>query len=331
MQSEELAAQLQLGRDLALASEDVELHGSVVNEGGARVMAGFALAGSALALLALRYPLRAEILLMAVLAAGAWDLFGGRSWLRRFVPREVGRTVLTWRPAARVTADPLPPRRLLLILPTDALRIRDLRPLSAIPVGLGLGAAAVGALLEAAGAGFATSLLLAASLILALLGAVGLFFDRIVPPAVDPASGGRLARRLLDALADQPLKHTDVVIAVVGGGCLFHDGVEVLLKNHINRLAPASTRVLSGSPAGAPLHGARRWSPAHPPRRRRAAGCRQRLGPGQRPGRHGGGPGAGRLGWAGLGLTGGMEDPGSIVRSLHQLLTHLDQLEAERP
>ena len=340
----EMRAQVALGRTLAAAGRDVELHGSVVNEAGGRVAAAYGFVGATASLLALVWPLRAGLLLAAVAGAGVIDLDNRWSWLRRLVPRDIGRTVLLWQPAPRPGAHPAaepaepdpeagaPSRPLILLcLPVDAERPREFTVLSAAPLGGGIGLALFSALLHGLGVAFAADALTLAALVLCCVGFVGLIRDRVVRGSVEPGSGGRLATRLLDALDEQPLRHTDLAIAVVGGGSLFHDGAETLLRNHAPRLPAARTRVLAWEPA----EGALKAIPQDGRVRRVEAdavllGAADRAGLQRRPGATAAGR-ATRLGWRALGLSGGNRDLPAVAGRLLDILRDLDGVVGARP
>jgi len=336
-----LRAQVAFGRSLAAAGEDVEMHGTVVHEAGGRVVAAYAALGALAALAALLWPLRGGLVLLALIGSGLQDLDNRWSWVRRLVPRDIGRTVLAWRGAATRPADGGPPgapvvgrlprRRVLVCLPSDALRSRDVRRWAAAPVALGIGLALLGALAGAVDLSAARSILLAAAGLLGACMLAGLVLDRVVRESVGPGSGGALAGRLLHHLRERPLQHIDLAVAVVGGGALFHDGCEVLIRNHANRLPPDQTTLLAWEPAPGPLtHVARdgrlRMVDADPrlievavalglPARVRCTAVGR----------------AGSLGWRGLGLAGGVDEGERVVTSLVALLRALDQPAGGRP
>ena len=330
-----LRAQVAFARALAKAGEDVEMHGTVVHEAGGRVVAAYAGLGALAALAAALWPLKGGLFLLLLVGSGLQDLDNRWSWVRRLVPRDIGRTVVAWRGAASRPPDggppgapgpgPLPRRRVLVCLPSDALRSRDVRGWAAAPVALGLGLATLGALAAALDIAAGRSILLSAAALLGVCMLAGLVLDRVVRESVGPGSGGSLAGRLLDQLRDQPLQHIDVAVAVVGGGALFHDGCEVLIRNHSNRLQPGQTTILAWEPAPGPLthiprDGRLRKIDADPRLVEVAAGlglpARLRC---TAVGR------AGSLGWRGLGLAGGIDQGHHVVSALAALMRALDQ------
>lgn len=327
----ELRAQADLGRALVARGEDVELHGTVINDAGGRVAAGFALVAGAGALLAHLRPTLAAVVLVAVVLAGLRDLDHGRSWLRRLVPRDIGRNVVLWRkaagavePGAPGAPGPLPRPRVVLCLPADARRERSIAPWSWAPLGAGVVLALLGAALGALGVA-AGPLLWVSAALLAVVFVAGLLLDRMVPASVDPSTGAELLVPLLADLEHTPLQAVDLCVAVVGGGSLFHDGVEVLLRNHENRLPPNQTTVLTWAPGRGRLAVVARdgrLRPLAPPADLVALTHALDLDPVRDA------SAAGRalaLGWRALGLAGGQNEPAQVRAALLAVLRRLDE------
>jgi len=288
----------------------VELHALVANERGGPVAATYGVALAACCFLALAWPLRASVLLGLMLASGLLDLEGRRSWLRQLAPREGGRALLQW-PTTTAPPGPL----VLLVVPDEATRSRA----------PGFVASALGALTLCSLLG-ALARPLVADLTVPLLTATGTaglivttlawLFDRRGRMEPDGESGVRLAERIVSALEEQPPARGHVAVATIGGGTLFHDGLDVLLKNHRTRLAPETTRIVTWQPADGSL--------SIVPRDGRI--LRSRPDPALLTSLEsldlpssGGVTSAARArtgGWRAVGLQGGLDDPGSIVRGL---------------
>jgi hypothetical protein len=294
----------------------VELHAVVANERGGPVVVTFALCLAAASLLALAWPLRASVAIGVLLISGLLDLEGRRSWVRRLAPREGGRALLQWTPPA---AEPGPV--VLLVVPEEATRIRA----------PGLGASVLGALTLCALAGalarpfvsdLAGPLLVGIGAGAALVAAIAWALDRRGRLEPDAESGIRLAERIAADLADTPPARGRVAVATVGGGALFHDGVDVLLQNHRARLSPARTRVITWQPTDGPLSLVPRDGRLL--RSRAPDALQQALALLGLP------PASGvttaararACGWPAAGLQGGLDDPGAIVKALAAAARH---------
>lgn len=295
---------------LSAAGATVELHPLVANERGAPVAGVYAAALGLGCVLALAWPLRASVALGVLLISGMLDLEGRRSWFRGLVPRQGGRALLQWTPPA---AEPGP--LVVLVVPDEATR----------PRAPGVAASALGALtlfglLGALARPFLTDLttplLVAVGAGAALVAAAAWALDRRGRLDPDAESGVRLAERVVAALSETPAGRGRVAVATVGGGTLFHDGVDVLLHNHAPRMSRERTRVVTWQPSAGPLSVVSRDGrllrsrpdPALlqtlaplglPETRSLTSAARARAG-----------------GWRAVGLEGGLDDPGSIVRTL---------------
>jgi hypothetical protein len=295
---------------LSDAGARVELHGLVANERGGPVAATYGAALAACCFLALAWPLRASVLLGVLLVSGLLDLEGRRSWLRQLAPREGGRALLQW-PTAPAPPGPL----VLLVVPDEATRSRA----------PGFVASALGALglLSLAGALARPFLTDLTTPLLATMGTAGLIItalawllDRRGRPAPDGESGVRLAERIVAALERQPPARGRVAVATIGGGTLFHDGVGVVLQNHRARLPTETTRVVTWQPADGALSLVPRDGRLL--RSRPDPALLAALEPLGLPA-SGGVTAAARAracGWRAVGLQGGLDDPGSIVKAL---------------
>ena len=295
---------------LADAGHTVELHPLVSNERGAPVLAAYASAFMIASLAALAAPLQSSALLAALLGCGLFDLEGRRSWFRGIVPREGARALLQWtRPG------PSDGPVVIVAIPDEATRVRQTGVGPLVLAGLGI-AALAGALARPFFADPAGPFLVSVALASALVMLIALAVDRRGRVLADEGSGFRLAERIAAALEDSPPERGRVVLATVGGGGLFHDGIEVLLRNQADRLERATTRVLTWQPDSGPLtivprdgHLLRSAAPGRfieslgelglPTGRGVTAAARARA-----------------SGWAAIGLQGGLEEPAAVVHTV---------------
>lgn len=203
--------------------------------------------GALAALLGTRRPLLALALLLLA-GWSAWRELHGRSgWLGRMAPRRVGHTVILWGTLPLQGRDrPL----LLLHAPLDGGPARR-------PLGAGLAAlAAAPAVLAMAGL-LLRPLSLAGGHTLLLLGAAGLGLDALAgvlallarPWDTRTGPAGLLLRSVHEALVGAPPQDLDLVLAWSSGGPRAAEGLETLLLNNRQRLAPERTRVVVLTPA----------------------------------------------------------------------------------
>jgi hypothetical protein len=319
------------------ASRRVGFHGIVANERGGPVLVTYGLAIALCCLWALGWPLRAGAVLVAVIGSGLLDLDGGRGWLRYLTPRDSGRALVLWRNGSEPTgATPdrgadgpivaadharggdAVPLTALIAVPSEATRVRAptlLAPVLAACALLGV----AGAFLRPLFPDPAGPLLVGVALLAFFTAALAALWDRRGRADLDPESGIRLAERVLNHLEQDPSPARPVAVAVVGGGTLFNDGIEVLLRNHDHIFSPATTQVIAWQPEKGALQAVRvegriKGRPADPglveiadqigllnTKATTAAGR------------------AARAGWSGIGLVGGLDDPGSVVRGLAML------------
>ncbi len=295
----------------------VDVQPTVVNDAGAPSVIAYCLAGAVATAVGLQAPFYGLLGLALAAASAQIDIDGGRGWLRTFVPRRGSANVLAWPatlPDLRAHSGP----RLLICLPADTGRVRGI-PLTLAAPGLAAAIAAVGVLVPmlAPSVGPRVALVGLAGLLVSAAGAwIAAALDRRQPRGT---SGAELALSLLAALRRAPPRHLSVVVAIVGGGTLHLDGLEVLLRNHRRRLPPASTRVVVWSPgpgalAAVPQDGRISRRPADPklldaarrsglePSRPTAVAAR-----------------AMRCGWRALGLTGATPTATALLRLVSEL------------
>ena len=320
---------------LALVADGIttELQATVVHQRFATTVAGYAISSITATLLSLQWPLWGGLFAGAVMLGGVTDLAGGRSWVRRLIPRRGHRNVLAWLqdkapdpspgPWPGQTAETTTPKQILLLIPDHPSH-------RTISGGTGIGAvfglASLLAILAAPALDppvAATVLAVTAgSLLITALAAIAI--DRR-PAAPRSARGVAAARSILAAL--DPALPSRVGIVVVGSMEPWFDGVEVLLRARQRRHPASSTRVLIWHPGSGPLQrverdgvfgrpspavmahalhplpiARRRWW--HPPR---TGALRAR-----------------RLGWTAAGLVGG-DDNGPTVDALVRLIQDLSE------
>ena len=310
-------------RELVATGERVELHGTVGHHDGLRTAAVYLGVAALASLMGRAWPLPALLLFGLVVASGAVDLNGGRGLLRRFIPREIGQTVLAWRPVDK-GSEPRP--CFALVIPAEGRETPPTLPAwswIAVAVLLGFEGIALGlALADADFARTPLNLALAGTSCAALVVGLGAWWRGQRGPA---SVGLACARGLLRVLSTSPLRHHDLVLVVTADGMNHADALEILLLNHERRLSRERTRVLAWQPPGARLaavgaEGRIRPLPSPPPLLQALAGTGIEVLPkGLTPAAR-----ARRLGWSSLGFVGGLADPRSSIEALHRYLLALD-------
>ena len=302
---------------LARAGRTVELHPVVGNQRGAPVVAAYAAAVALLTLTALAAPLPASLLLGTLFLCGVVDMEGRRSWFRGLVPRQGARALLQW------TGDDAPGAPIaMVVVPVEATHIRPTSRAPLLLAALGV-VGTFGALLRPFLADAASPLLLSVSAVSGVVALVALWLDSRGRLAPDAESGVRLAERIVAAVESEQPARGRVVVATVGGGAGFHDGLDVLLRNQAHRLSRSRTRILTWQPARGPLAVIPREG--HLLRTPASESLLQAVAPLGLPSVSGqGASGRARTGgWPALGLQGGLDHPADVVHGLASAARHV--------
>lgn len=219
-------------------------------------VAAHAAAAATAALLARAFPWSGLALLLAC-ALSAWvQSRGGSGWIARLIPRQVGHNAILWgsRPLAGRDRPCL-----LVVAPHDGGPPRPRRFDKAIPLLAAPGVLACAGLAVAPVLPHAGGPLLAWSALGFGAVALGGLAHRLAQPLhVEPGPAAKVLLSLAQALRDRPLANLDLVLAFLAGGAETADSLEVLLRNHRDRLDPELTRVLLLQPdLGPPAFAAR--------------------------------------------------------------------------
>jgi len=295
---------------LAETGRTVELHPVVGNERVAPVVAAYAAAIAVLAMTALAAPLAASLLLGALLVCGVLDHEGRRSWFRGLVPRQGGRALLHW------TGDDTPGEPIaMVVVPVEATRARATSHAPLMIAALGI-VGTLGTFLRPFLSDAASLLLLSVAAVSGVFALAVSWLDSRGRLEPDAESGVRLAERIVAAVEGTQPARGRVVVATVGGGATFHDGLDVLLRNQAHRLSRSRTRILAWQPAPGDLAVIPREGHLLPAAAPEA--LLQAVAPLGLPGVSGQGAArrAGISGWSALGLQGGLDNPADVVHGL---------------
>jgi hypothetical protein len=255
------AVLLSLAQRLQRAGVEVDVQGTVVTKSIAGSVVLHALVGAAAGLFWMAAPLVGTALAFAVAWSAYVELEGGRGWLRRWVPRDVGHNLVVWGP-------PGLKRQLVVCAPLDGPHRSvwaDSRWYSIVLAGvalvaIGMASSVVAPAIASQVVGAGTAVLLS----MALLGTMGIVaYDCATEP---------LGAELLSVVARlraHPTQNVSVTLVATQGGSLTHDGIDILVRNNHHRLPRRSTRVVVLTPAKGPPslfdpEGAWRRAPADP-------------------------------------------------------------------
>jgi hypothetical protein len=227
------------------AGHSVDLNGVVGHTRGAPTLTFTLALGAIFAIVGLLWPAAGLIGLLAVIGSALVDLDAGNGWVRSFLIRDVGNTIIVWPNNATPHERKIDAPTLLITSPIDI----DIHPsnvsarLLLIPFAMLL----LAAIAVAAGDWLGPTTPTAAAGILALASLVTWCAGRIGtrhPP-------GNPARDVWIRAIEQAEKASDirVIWALTGCGSTHHDGLETLLLNHAHNFPQHNTRVLCLQPS----------------------------------------------------------------------------------
>ena len=325
-------------QDVAQAFESlgasVEIHPSVVGSHPSLTLLTYALVGLLAAGFVVLKPLWGLVLLFALVPSAIRDIDGGMGWLRRFTPKEIGRSLVIWpcqTPKQQPklgwpTAKPAPENPTILIcLPISTQPPRSVWWAAFLPVAAWI-LILVGMTCQSLLMELGDQLVGAGCLGFAITatGAIGTYLTLDHPKSLGPAEtvAALLTRRLRDS---KPLPNNlRVAIALQSGHPNHPDGIESLLKNNEHRFPKGNTTIIGWKPSTRALTrinpegwvrslpsnaGANRMLEPFIPREQKGTTLARR---------------ALELEWRAIGVEGGFDDPQAVADVLAQAILPRD-------
>jgi hypothetical protein len=228
-----------LAREWAALGRLTELQGSVAHRRGTHTLALYLALAAVVTLAGVLWPLPGLVLLSFIVLSALVDMDGGRGWVRGLSIADATHNVIAW------PTEGGPGPTLVVTAPLDESVTTGSASTAVLCIPLLLVAlAGIGMVLGAFAPDLGTWLIVGASAGLMLGACLALIASAVTRRRVGENPARATLEQAITQLERAPTERLRCVFALVGGGAILHDGIEVFLENHRDALPPGRTRVL---------------------------------------------------------------------------------------